>query len=278
MGVQLASKKSSKKGLVIAAFLAAALGGGGFFVYTQVLGKGGDEIAEGKGGDKASTDPAAAADAGDKAGTDPAAAADAGGQAAGGDGAASGDAGSEAVAGASLDAGAKGDAGSEAVAGASPDAGQQPDSADAGTAVASGELSIESTPKGARVFLDGSEVGKTPYQTTATGDTHRLALVLNGHKLHLEEIKGAGAVTVELAKVGFKPTGQGGGFKIRCKKKKRYRVFIDGVDTGVLCPTKRLRVPFGDHKVEIYDPITEQRSSFSGTVKTTSRSERIYVD
>jgi len=137
-------------------------------------------------------------------------------------------------------------------------------------------LTITSKPSGAKIYLDGSELGKTPHTMDGTPDKHRLALILAGHKLHVADIEGRGNVEVTLEEVT--PSGGEGGIKVRCKKKNRYYVFIDGKDAGQLCPTERIGVSRGEHTVEIYDPVTDSRSEFKADVQKIDRSHRVYVD
>jgi hypothetical protein len=74
------------------------------------------------------------------------------------------------------------------------------------------------------------------------------------------------------------PPNGPGGIKVRCRKKDRYYVVLDGADTGQLCPTERLGVERGYHTVEIYDPVTDSRRTFDAQVKQTRLSVRIKVD
>jgi hypothetical protein len=139
-----------------------------------------------------------------------------------------------------------------------------------------GKLVIESTPRGAAIYLDGTKVGTTPQTVDATDDEHQLALILAGHKLHTESILGAGRVAATLEEV-TPPNGRAG-IKVRCRKKNRYYVLLDGEDTGQLCPTERLGVSLGEHVVEIYDPVTDTRSKFNAKVEQTRLSLRVRVD
>ncbi len=141
----------------------------------------------------------------------------------------------------------------------------------------SGEgLRIGSAPDGAKVYLDGSFVGTTPISLESSPDRHRLALILPGFALHTGDIEGEGTFQVELSEVT--PPGGPGGIKVRCKKKDRYYVFVDGQDVGQFCPTERIGVSRGMHAVEIYDPITDSRRQFKALVEETRLSVRVRVD
>lgn len=138
------------------------------------------------------------------------------------------------------------------------------------------KLVIRSEPRGAKVYLDGSLQGRTPVALDATADQHSLALVRPGHRLFTAEIDGHGRLDITLEEVT--PTGGAGGIKVRCRKKNRYYVFLDGRDSGQLCPTERLGVELGEHVIEIYDPETESRQEFRVDVEQTRRSLRVRVD
>lgn len=148
--------------------------------------------------------------------------------------------------------------------------------APAAPAVADGALVIESQPPGAAVFLDGAELGVTPVQVAASGDRHRLALVLPGHDLYLAEIDGRGRHAATLAEVA--PPDGPAGIKVKCKDAQRYYVFVDGRPTGQLCPTERIGVPLGGHVVEVYDLVSEARRQYRAQVRETRVSVRVRVD
>jgi serine/threonine protein kinase len=138
------------------------------------------------------------------------------------------------------------------------------------------KLLIRSEPERAKVYLDGSLQGKTPLTLDATADQHTLAVVQPGYRLFTAEIKGHGTVDIALEEVA--PPGGEGGIKIRCRNKNRYYVFLDGNDSGQLCPTERIGADVGEHVVEIYDPETETRQEFRVTVEQTRNSTRLRVD
>jgi serine/threonine protein kinase len=138
------------------------------------------------------------------------------------------------------------------------------------------KLVIRSEPERAKVYLDGSLQGNTPLTLDATTDQHGLAVIMPGHRLFTAEIKGHGTVDIKLEEVA--PPGGEGGVKIRCRKKNRYYVFLDGNDSGQLCPSERMGVDPGEHVIEIYDPETESRQEFRLNVDQTRRSVRLRVD
>jgi serine/threonine protein kinase len=172
---------------------------------------------------------------------------------------------------------ARSDAGATAAVMVARDAAPPAQKTDAGAAAGgSSELVVNTRPEGAKVYLDGTLVGKTTLKLDATSDRHKLAVILPGYKLHTEEIEGRGAITVELEEVT--PSNGPAGIKVRCKEKNRYYVIVDGTDTGQLCPTERIGVEIGAHNVEIYDPINDSRRSFPIKIDQTRISHRVRVD
>ena len=138
------------------------------------------------------------------------------------------------------------------------------------------ELVIESVPSGATIYLDGARLGQTPHTLAASSAKHQMALLMPEYSLFTGEIDGAGTVKIELT--ATIPSSGRGGIKVRCKKENHYRVFLDGIDTGQLCPTERLGVNLGHHSVEIYDPSDDSRRAFEVDVNDTKRSVRVRVD
>lgn len=139
------------------------------------------------------------------------------------------------------------------------------------------ELSIVSMPPGARVFLDGANVGMTPLKLPGTPDRHTVALLLTDHELYVAELDGQGTFTIPLKKVT--PGHDYAGIKvIRCKDKDRYYVYVDGKPSGQTCPTERIYTTLGKHTVEVYDIVTETRRKWDIDIKDGRLSYRIRID
>jgi serine/threonine protein kinase len=155
-----------------------------------------------------------------------------------------------------------------------------PAAIDAGIVTPTGpsdQLSITSTPPGAHVYLDGSDVGQTPLKLPAANDRHTIALLLPGHELYIAEVDGKGSFAIPLKEVT--PSGGPAGIKVlRCKDKDRYYVFVDGKPTGMLCPTERIDVELGPHTVEVYDAVSESRKKWDIEVKDTRLSHRVKIE
>jgi hypothetical protein len=160
---------------------------------------------------------------------------------------------------------------------AAPIAQVVPDAAAAPTPT-DGKLTITSDPPGADVYLDGSKKGVTPIDLPATGDRHKLALVMAGRKLFRQEIDGAGKVEAKLEPADVL-RGEGGIKVLKCKDPHRFYIIVDGKQTGQFCPNedKRISVRQGDHVVEIYDPVTETTTPHKVSVQQTHSSVRLYI-
>ncbi len=65
------------------------------------------------------------------------------------------------------------------------------------------------------------------------------------------------------------------GLRVLCKKKNRYYVRIDGQDTGMLCPTGRLGMKKGTHKVELINVKDGSNISKTVSIRSTKKSKRI---
>jgi serine/threonine-protein kinase len=151
---------------------------------------------------------------------------------------------------------------------------------DAGTALVTppppaGSIRFESDPPGALVYIDGAAKGKTPLELPATGDAHKVAFVLPGHKLFRGDIDAAGRVVRQtLAKI--EPPAEGPGrIKVRCKTKDRLYIIVNGQETGELCPSERIYTPLGEITLELYDPVTDASNTHKVMVKPSSGSQRI---
>ncbi|CAN5870710.1 hypothetical protein BH11MYX3_BH11MYX3_24070 [soil metagenome] len=151
---------------------------------------------------------------------------------------------------------------------------------DAGAAVASGgstDLSITSTPNGARVYLDGADTGVTPLKLPGSPDRHTIALLLAGHDLYIAQVDGHGTFAIPMKEV-TPPAGPAGIKVIKCKDKDRYYVFVDGKPTGMMCPTERIETDVGSHTVEVYDAVTEAKKKWDVVVKDTRLSQRVKIE
>jgi hypothetical protein len=139
-----------------------------------------------------------------------------------------------------------------------------------------GKLLVATTPAGAVVYLDGAAKGHTPLDLPATGDKHKLAIVLEGYKLHRVEVNGGAHLDVKLEPVE-KRKGPAG-IKVVCSSSKRHYIIIDGEHTGLFCPNQdRINVELGEHTVEVYDLVTDATQTQKVNVVETHNSLRVKI-
>jgi len=181
------------------------------------------------------------------------------------------------IAAATPDAAQAAAAARDAGAGAAPDATRAGAAPPGPTPGPGSDLSIASTPPGARVFLDGADAGVTPLKLPGSPDRHTIAVLLAGHELYIVQVDGHGSFNIPLKEVT--PINGPAGIKVlRCKDKERYYVYVDGKPTGQTCPTERIGCELGPHTVEVYDVVSETRRKWEIDVKETRLSFRVRVE
>jgi hypothetical protein len=116
-----------------------------------------------------------------------------------------------------------------------------------------GQLVVKTTPEGAMVWLDGAQKDKTPITLTTTPGSHRLVVTMLGfHMLRdvVETSKGAlwerEMFTVPRLDSGRVP------LYVTCASEGVYPVFVDGKDSGELCPASDLRIEPGRHSIGVF--------------------------
>lgn len=138
-----------------------------------------------------------------------------------------------------------------------------------------GQFIIESTPP-ALVFIDGTNKGKTPVTLPAANDTFTVSLFAEGYALYTGTLGGTSRHKIVLEKA--ERFAGSAGIKVRCNEKKRYYVLVDGRQTGQLCPTERLGMRMGVHKIEIVDLIGEVYRELSADANNEDKSIRVQID
>ncbi|MEO6951586.1 MAG: protein kinase [Polyangia bacterium] len=143
-----------------------------------------------------------------------------------------------------------------------------------------GQLSVNTTPPGATVWLDGADKGTTPVTLPLADGTHHVALVLAGMKYVERDLTSAASIDETLVPAKL-PAGVAGvgGLKVRCHSTGELRILVDGNDTGLSCPNDaRIDVAPGAHQIGLWSPRTGEIHSVAGEVSDdTEHSTRIYV-
>jgi eukaryotic-like serine/threonine-protein kinase len=149
-------------------------------------------------------------------------------------------------------------------------------SQDESMAPARGQLTIETTPKGATVWLDGVEKGKTPVVLQTNPDTHRLVITKPGFKMLRQVADTSEGLTMKRtlppANINFGGTVL---LQVSCTTEGKYPVFIDGRDTGLLCPVENLMVPEGNRLIGLYVIPQNKVWSFEREIMKGSQSHKV---
>lgn len=141
---------------------------------------------------------------------------------------------------------------------------------------ARGELSIITTPRGATIWIDGQEKGKTPVTVSTAPGAHRVVIVKPGFKMLREVTDTTEGLTIKRtlppANINF---GGNVVLKVDCKTAGKYPVFIDGKDTGLLCPIESLKVPSGNRLIGLYVIPDNKIWSFEREVTAGAKAHRV---
>ena len=119
-------------------------------------------------------------------------------------------------------------------------------------------LFVDTQPHGAQVWVDGIWKGHTPLDVLAGAGGKRLVLVAAGYHMFRGSFDAREGAMIRLALEPVVGPVRGDAFlNVVCRTPGRYPVFIDEVETGLLCPVSRVPVPAGVHRVGVFVP--EQR-------------------
>jgi hypothetical protein len=116
-----------------------------------------------------------------------------------------------------------------------------------------GQLVVKTTPAGAMVWLDGVQKDKTPLTLASTPDSHRLVVTLSGYRMLRDVVDTSKGALWEREMLAA-PRLDGGrvSLTVTCATEARYPVFVDGRDSGELCPASDLRIEPGRHSIGLF--------------------------
>jgi hypothetical protein len=116
-------------------------------------------------------------------------------------------------------------------------------------------LLVDTQPHGANVWVDGVWKGNTPLDVLTGAGSKQLALVAEGHHMARAGFDASQGALIRVALEPVVGPVRGDAFlNVVCHTAKRYPVFIDEVETGLLCPVNRVPVPAGTHRVGVFSP------------------------
>lgn len=119
------------------------------------------------------------------------------------------------------------------------------------------EIAISTEPAGALIWFGEKERGTTPAKLKLPAGTKDVRLVRAGHKVVVIRLSAVTGATIEekLEPTVAAPWGKGV-LMVECASKGKRPVLIDGVESGLLCPSGRVGLSPGKHEVGVMDPST----------------------
>jgi hypothetical protein len=142
--------------------------------------------------------------------------------------------------------------------------------------VARGELTVMTSPKGATVWIDGEEKGKTPMTLKTTPGAHRLVMTKPGFRMLREVADTSEGLTIKRT-LPAASINMGGTvvLQVDCDTKGKFPVFVDGKDTGLLCPVDNLKIPAGNRLIGVYVVPQNKIWSFEREVVAGSKPHKV---
>jgi len=116
-------------------------------------------------------------------------------------------------------------------------------------------LFVDTQPHGAQVWVEGVWKGNTPLDLLAGAGGKRLVLVAAGYHMFRTSVDAREGTLIRLALEPVAGPVRGDAFlNVVCRTSGRYPVFIDEVETGLLCPAHLVPVAAGSHRVGVFVP------------------------
>jgi hypothetical protein len=116
-----------------------------------------------------------------------------------------------------------------------------------------GQLVVKTTPAGAVVWIDGVEKERTPYTIVTNPGSHRIVVTLPGYRM-LRDVVDTGKGVLWEREMFAAPSLSDGRVPVAvtCLSENKYPVFVDGKDTGGLCPVGEIKLDPGRHSIGVF--------------------------
>lgn len=138
---------------------------------------------------------------------------------------------------------------------------------------------VSSTPPGAQLFVDGEPRGTTPATLELAAGDHRVVVAADGLQLWRHVVAAGTALDAQLVPARLERIEGEAGLKLVCKDSGLWRVFVDGVDTGRVCPLEeRLPLAPGPHKLTLYALRGDRTIERPIVVKDRGSSTRVFLE
>jgi hypothetical protein len=116
-------------------------------------------------------------------------------------------------------------------------------------------LFVDTQPHGAQVWVEGVWKGNTPLDVAIGTGGKRLVLVVAGYHMFRTSFDAREGAMIRIALDPVIVPLRGDAFlNVVCRTPGRYPVFVDEIETGLLCPANRVPVPAGVHQVGVFVP------------------------
>jgi len=116
-----------------------------------------------------------------------------------------------------------------------------------------GHLAVKTTPSGARVWVDGEPRDKSPVTLVTKPGTHRLVVTLPGYRMLRDTVDTSKGLLWEREMFAAPHLDEGRvPLSVTCLSENKYPIFVDGRDSGELCPASDLRIEPGRHSVGVF--------------------------
>jgi serine/threonine protein kinase len=116
-----------------------------------------------------------------------------------------------------------------------------------------GQLEVKTTPSGATVWLDGVQKQRTPTTLITKPGSHHLVVTLTGYRMFRDVLDTSKGLLWE-REMFVAPRLDSGRvpLSVGCVTEGRYPIFVDGKDSGELCPASDLKVEPGRHSIGLF--------------------------
>ena len=116
-----------------------------------------------------------------------------------------------------------------------------------------GHLLVKTSPAGAAVWVDGVQRGESPLTVITSPGPHRLVFTLTGYRMLRDVVDTSKGVLWEREMLATPRLDDGRvPLTVTCRSENRYPVFIDGKDSGELCPVSDLKIEPGRHSIGVF--------------------------
>jgi hypothetical protein len=116
-----------------------------------------------------------------------------------------------------------------------------------------GRLEVATRPPGADVWVDGVEKGRSPLAIDTQPGSHRLVITMPGYRMLRDAVSTHNGAHIERDLLPVPRVARGGvPLTVVCATQNKYPVFIDGQDTGMLCPLQDVEIDPGRHVIGIF--------------------------